>query len=78
MVASRRDEDYKEAKEAQEVIFQEIEDTLKRRSISEERAMILVTEAKAAGVSLRTISEMIFDGKKFREIIAFLKAQRHP
>ena len=39
--------------------------------------MILVSEAKAAGVSLRTISKMIFDGKKFEEIIAFLKT-RHP
>jgi hypothetical protein len=63
-------------KEAQEAIFQEIEDTLLRRSLSDKRTTSLVVKAKTAGVSLRMVSEMIFHGRKFWEITAFLEATR--
>jgi phage baseplate assembly protein W len=73
MVQLKPDDDFTEA---QDLIFQEIEETLKDRSRTEERAQILIREAEAARVSLRTVAEMIFDGKKFGEILTDLRTRQ--
>jgi hypothetical protein len=62
--------------EAQEFILEQIEATLLMRAAKEERAQALLTRTRTSVVPLRAVSEMIFQGKKFGEIIEFLDTQR--
>jgi len=59
-----------------ELIFEEIESAILRRAATERRAQTLVQKTLESCVPLRAVSQMIFKGKKYEEIVAFLDAHR--